>query len=808
MSTSLKAFCIAFIFLLFLHKIGGAQTSTLTYQLSGKIVDSVSQEPLSFLTISLKNNKGEVLRRLVTKDNGSFVFKELQANSYQVSIIAIGYQQKDFKVSLSKAIDLKLIYLKQQTNALNEVGISTDRPIIQHKADRIIYDLQADPESKGSSVLTMMHKIPFISVDASDHILLKGNSSYQILINGKPSSLLKGNLSAVLRSMPATTIQKIEVITVPSAKYDAEGLAGIINIITNKKRDDGYNGNLNLNESGPVGGPGTGASFTAKLGKFGVAAFAGGGIQHTPLTHFVNSRVGIAEAISNLHQEGFHKSNQRNGYFGSQISYEIDSLNLLSGQFNINGSRSKGTQSLASILSGTNTADQRYALENRNTSSSLGLDAALNYQLGFKASKHRFLTFSYQYSTNPNDQHTAIDFSNQLHQNTSNYQQSNQEKFKEQTVQLDYVNRVKMVNIETGIKAIFRKNASDFQYNALNESNGYFELDPSLADQYHNTQNVLSAYNSYQLNLKEWTFNLGLRFEHTAIRADFISSGAIADQEYSNVVPTIAVSKNFENKSSVNFGWSQRIRRPGINRLNPYTDRSNPNLETTGNPNLRPVLMNSLQAGYQLNKKLSVTIGLDYSFMNNLDLKVTNYNPTTQLSTITYENIGKAKSLGMNFNLGYPFNQWYNLSINGQLMYLWLSGPSDGLMTNNDRYVYFLAIANAFQITDGWRVNANINLISRNPNGLQGTSNGMISTAFGLSKELIKSKLGFAAGIKNPFRKYRNQQNQWFGANFQQYSLSKEYFRSFNISLNYNFGGLKDDIKKSKSEIRNNDLSN
>ncbi len=388
------------------------------------------------------------------------------------------------------------------------------------------------------------------------------------------------------------------------------------------------------------------------------------------------------------------------------------------------------------------------------------------------------------------------------------YKQYDHKKFKEQAVQLDFVTPAKMVTIEAGLKAIFRKNASNFWHNSLNETNGQFEPDQSLSDLYTNTQNVFSAYNSYQLAIKSWSINAGVRAEQTVIRANFISSGAVADQNYTNVVPSVSIGKNFKNESSINFGFSQRIRRPGINRLNPYTDRSNPTIESTGNPNLRPVLLNDLQAGYNSNKKLSVNIGLDYSFMNNLDLKITSFDPSTQVTTTTYANVGKAKSLGANFNLSYPVEKWYNVSINGNVMHLWLSGPSDGVIINNDRYIYFLALSNAFQLSNGWRINANVTLISRNPNGLQGTSNGMVSTAFGLNRELIKNKLSFAAGVKNPFTKYRDNQNQWFGPNFQQFSTSRDYFRSFNISLNYNFGGLRDGIKKSKKEIRNDDLSN
>ncbi|SEV91052.1 Outer membrane receptor proteins, mostly Fe transport [Chitinophaga sp. YR573] len=674
---------------------------------------------------------------------------------------------------------------------LKEVAIIANKTFIQQKSDRIIYNLQADPESKGNSVLGMMRKIPFITLDGSDNILLKGNASYKVLINGKSSSMVNGNLTAILRSMPASTIQKIEVITIPPAKYDAEGLAGIINIITNKKVNEGYNGTLNVNEGFPAGGPGAGGSFTAKLGKLGVSAFGGVSIYNSPQTSFTNTRTGTD--TTNLQQNGLAKSKNTNGYFGTQLSYEIDSLNLLSGQFNINGTRANGNSSLSSVAS-----SQQYDLLNHNTSHSYGIDAAINYQLGFKSSKSRFLTFSYMYSTNPGDQQANINISN-----APDYNQHAHQSFKEHTFQMDFVTSVKALNIEAGVKGILRRNSSDFQYNSFN--NGKFELVTALSDLYTNTQNVFSAYNSYQLSLKSWNITAGVRLEQTVIKADFISSAAVADQNYLNVIPSIAVGKNFNDQSSINFGFTQRMRRPGINRLNPYVDRSNPNIESTGNPGLRPVLLNDIQAGYSSNKKLSLNIGLDYSFMNNLDLKVVNFDAVTKITRTSYANVGKAKSLGSNFNISYPLTKWYNAGLNGNVMYLWLS---DGMAISNNRWIYSLALSNAFQLNKGWRINADLNVISRSPNGSQGTSNGMISTAFGVNKELVKNKLSVAGSIKNPFTKYRDNQNQTFGPNFQQFSTSRDYFRSFNISLNYNFGGLRDGINKSRSEIRNDDLSN
>ncbi|MCS3736038.1 TonB-dependent receptor domain-containing protein [Mucilaginibacter dorajii] len=789
-----------------------AQTSPASYVIKGIITDSGTHAPIPFVTIRIKDEKGTPVKAGISAENGSFVILVTEQMNYTVVVAAIGYAQKTLPANLSKntakSINLGTVSLKDQFTSLKEVAITADRPIIRQKADRIIYDLKADPESKANSVLGMMHKIPFITLDGQDNILLKGNSSFKVLINGKPSASVENNLNAILKSMPASTIEKIEVITTPPSKYDGDGLAGIINIITSKKLIDGYSGSLNVNESFPVGGPGIGGSFTAKSGKFGISGFAGASIFNNPQTSFTNSRVSLDANPTTLVQQGVRKSNNKTAYFGTEMSYEIDSLHLISGQLNINGGRSADHMGQSSELTGAIGGNQAYDLLNDNKATNYGLDAALNYQIGFKAVKNRLLTFSYQFSTNHGNRNGQVDLSNQVNFNTPDYTQTDKQKFNEHTLQVDFVTPVKQVNIEAGVKGILRDNNSNFGYNSFNNATGQFDADATLSNQYSNTQNVFSAYNSYQVNLKSWNINAGVRVEETVIRANFISTNTTADQNYFNVLPAVSVGKNLSDQTSVNFGFSERIRRPGINRLNPYVDRSNPNFEATGNPNLRPVLLNDIQAGYSSNKKLSLNIGLDYSFMNNLDLLVTSFDPTTQITRTNYQNTGKSSSLGSNISASYPISKAYSLSLNGNVMYLWLKGFSDGSIVHNDRLMYSFSLSNGFRFDKGWALNADLNVVSRNPTGLQGYSNGFVGTAFSVNKELIKSKLSFAARINNPFTSYRNNTAKTFGPDFNQLYTTRDYYRSVGISLNYNFGSLKDGISKSRRSIENNDMAN
>jgi len=651
-----------------------------------------------------------------------------------------------------------------------------------------------------------MRKIPYLSVDGDDNLLMKGNPSFRVFINGKPSLSIEGNLKAVLKSIPASTIESIEVITTPPSKYDAEGLAGIINIITSKRTGNGFNGSLNVNENFPVGGPGLGAAYTFKSGKFGLSSFGGSSSYHSPQTSNTNRRV---DALgTTLEQEGRQRSTNKTAYFGTELSYLLDTLNLLTAQFNYNGSRSKGQFVQASELAGLDGFLQSYGFENENKATGYSVDAGINYEMGFKSMKNNLLTFSYLFGTNLNDKNGAIAFNNRMNFSNTDFRQTDHQRFREHTFQVDFVTQVKKLNIEAGLKGILRNNSSDFDYSSLNTVSDGYETDAALSNSFSNTQNVFSAYNSYQLNLSSWSIDAGVRLERTLIRADFLSTNSIANQNYFNVIPSVAIAKNFENRSGINFSFSQMIRRPGINRLNPYVDRSNPNYEVTGNPNLKPVLLNNIQFGYSNNKKLSINIGLDYSFMNNLDLQVVSFDPATQISRITYANTGKSSSAGGNLNLSYPVTNSYNLRLNGNAMYLWLEGQDNGRIVNNDLLVYGLTLSNVLRLPHGWALNADLGINSRNPTGLQGYTNGFFSSAFNFNKDIIKDKFSIGGGIKNPFTKYQNNVDRTFGPLFSQVYKSRDYFRTFNISLNYNFGSLKNRINKNKLGIDNNDVAN
>ena len=785
-----------------------AQIASGVHSVKGYLIDSASQKPVEFATVSIKNADQKTIKTQHSKTDGGFLMDKLPSGKFTVTFVSVGYVMKFMEISLDKETqlrDLGRIVISASNTQLKSVAVTAARQVIKQEADRLIYDLQADPDSKSNSVLEMMRKVPLLTVDADDNIKLSGNSAYRIFINGKPSSLMERNPKDVLKSMPASTIQKIEVITTPSSKYDAEGLAGIINIITNKAVDNGFNGNVNLSERFPLGGPSIGSSFTNKSGKFGLSVFGGAGLANTPSTGITISRVSIGALPSELFQTAERESDNKNAYLGTELSYEIDSLNLISGQFNLNGSNGSGEFFQNSVVRNTNAVLLQYSLLNNEENSGIGADAALNYQLGFRRDKNQLLTASYRYYGFVNDQNTDQLFTNRTNYSLPDFQQFNESIMSEHTAQLDFVYPAKILTIEAGVKGIFRSNESDFKYFSRNADDGYI-IDPAKTNTFNNTQSVLAAYNSYQYNLKNWSVKAGIRFENTIVDADFVTTASHVRQNYFNIVPSVAISRRFKT-TGISFGWNQRIQRPGINQLNPFVDRSNPVFESTGNPDLRPTKGNQVQFGFNWNKKGNLNVNLRYNWIRGLIFQVSDYDESTNITRTRFENTGGAKALGGNINFNYPLSQAWNLSLNGNLMHGWADGISDGKPIKNQGFMYYFNMTSGLQLVKDWRLSASLYL-----NGgdltVQQQSNAFASTAFNVSKDIIKDKLTFSAFTNNPFNRYRMNVTKSFGPNFNQENNSQQNFRTTGASLSYRFGKLKESVKKSKRSISNDDVSN
>lgn len=796
-----------------------AQTTTTApvknITVKGTVIDSAANKPLGYGTVALQDAATKApVKSTLAKDDGSFELKAPEGKTYQLVVASVGYATKIIPVKLNGSIfDAGRILVATSNKQLNEVTITAVKPVMKQEVDRLSYDVTADPESKAISALDMMRKVPLLAVDGDDNIKLKGSGKYKILINGKESALMAKNPSDVLKAMPATNIEKIEVITTPPAKYDAEGLAGIINIITKKNADQGFNGSVNSRYN-TVWGAGYNLNITAKQGKFGISGYAGFGNQKRN-TNTSTTKQTFFNPQSTILQTGDNSFGGKYRYANAEMSYEIDTLNLLTGSFEFFHGEfdQNGTQRLRQ----TNAADaltQGYFLTTNGYNHDQGLDASINYQLGFKGHKDELLTLSYKYSYGPGKNYSDNLFTDRDHYYNAiqpDFRQYNNAGNREHTFQLDYAYPVKKISIEAGAKVILRNNFSDYRREDKDSTttapNAIYNVNAGQTGEFNYHQDVYSAYNSYQLKFDKWTGKAGLRLEHTQVDAVF--TGTPLDKSYNNLIPSVSIQRSLKS-SSLSLGFTQRIQRPGIYQLNPFIDKSNPKFITTGNPDLKPELNNTFELNYSNFSKGSINVGLSYAFSNNAIQNVTSLvqnNMGDHIDTVTfttYQNLGSNRSLGLNLNTNYSITKKFTININGQVSHIWLKGTYNGRFYKNDGYTGNAFANLAYKFDGGYRLGLDAGFFSGDVT-LQGKSSNFIFNSYVLSKEFLNKKLTISAVANNPYSRYRTFRSTTHTADFDQESLFHNRYRNFAVRVNFKFGKLNSAIKKNQRGINNDD---
>jgi hypothetical protein len=797
--TLLLSFCVC----LYAHAQKASPTNC---TIKGSVTDSVKKQPLSYVTVALVDGVTNLpVKSTFTNDAGQFTFTGLVLKAYKVTLVNVGYATKTVNLPKPESVnDLGNLLMSAVSGQLKEVKVSAVRPLMKREVDRIAFDVQADPENKVLTVLDMMRKVPLLSVDATDQIKMQGNTNFKILINGKPSALVAKSPSDVFRAMPASNIEKIEVITTPPAKYDAEGLAGIINIITKKGVDQGYNGSINTRYSS-LWGPGANLNLTIKKGKFGLAGYAGYNKRNSLTTSYSNLNNNFKEdgtPVSTLNQNGDRTNSGNNTYASTELSFEADSLNLITGTVEFYQGNNYSNANQFSGFESTDIArSNSYRSFNNSDNTYRGLSAGLDYQLGFKRNKDQTLTASYKYNLNKNIQFNDIGFTERVSYEQDNYQQFNNSGAKEHTIQLDYVQPFKKLNFEAGTKAIFRNNYSDSRNDIFNaEANAYI-TNPDQGQSFDYQQNVYSAYNSYQYKFNDkWVAKGGARLEHTTVNAN-----TVVDQKYSNLIPSLSIQRSFKS-SSLNLGYTDRIQRPGIWQLNPFINSQNPQFIEVGNPNLRPVVNHSVELTYSNFKKGSFNFGVNYKFANNTVERITLIDPVTGVSVSTYDNIGSNKRLSADLSINYPITPKFMFNINSQLTHIWLKGYVNGVLYNTKGFQGHGFSGLSYKFDNGYRLGTNFDFDSRSVL-LQGRDNYWLGYSVSASKEFWKKNATISVYANTPFQKFRTIDNTIRTPTSYQYSLFNMYARAINISFNYKFGKLGDGVKKSKRGISNDDVS-
>ncbi|MBP3518146.1 MAG: TonB-dependent receptor [Parabacteroides sp.] len=804
------------------------------FTIKGQVVDSLSNEsvPYATLRIALASAPQNPVKLLACDDEGKFTATMNKPGKYVMTMESLGKipSKKTFTLSEGKKVlDFGKLFLNDDTQQLKEVTVVAQKPLVKVEVDKLTYNLEDDPETKTSNALEMFRKVPMVTVDGEDNIQLKGSSNYKIYMNGKPSNLLSGsNASDVLKSMPASSIKNIEVITDPGSKYDAEGVGGIINIITTKNALQGYTGTVRANAS-TLGSFGGGGYVSLKAGKLGVTANYGYNYRNSPWNDSYSERFTDADMLAEgnptqLMEKGRSKNKGPFQYGYLEGSYEIDTLNLLSVGVNLFRGNHKSLSELDAKLNtlsyGGDPNDSPIYKFHRNSVSE-GTFGSTDVNVDFQHStskKDELLTLSYRFSQSPNDNEgrTEVNVLDGYYYLSGEYPKwnINDASTVEHTGQVDYTTPIfKNHTVEAGVKYINRQNKSNTLEQVFNDSTNIWEDRSRVNSQFRHVQHIYSAYLGYLVRLGKFGMKAGVRAEGTSLNAEFAKAPEMDfSTNYFDVVPNATLTYQMDMSSQVRLGYNMRIQRPGIWFLNPYINDVNPQNISQGNPNLDSEKSNNVNLNFsKFTQKFSVNASLSYTFVNNAIERYTTTaafpesDPRSQYNGAlwnTYDNIGKKQQVGMFIYGNWSPTTWFRIYMNAGADYTDMKASDLGM--SNHGWSGRVFAGSQFTLPKDFRINLHGGYFSPWVQ-LQGKMSPFYHAGINISKDFLKKKLSVSLGAQNPFWKTMKMETTTEGTGFRDVSTNWRSAREFRLSVSYRFGTMKGQIKKVRRGISNDD---
>lgn len=776
---------------------------------TGTVVDSLSGKGIEYPTVALFSDSLKLIKAVAGGADGKFTIEAPAPGSYYISGSMIGYSNSKDLLTIKetdKKIDFGLIRLIEGMQ-LKEVTVTAVQPLIKNEPDKLTYNLESDPQTASSPLVDILRKVPMLSVDGEDVVRLNGETNFKVLVNGRSSGLLVKNFKDAIKAMPASSIKSIEVITNPPAKYDAEGIGGVINIITNRKTTSGYNGSINAGLN-TLGGYNGGGYISAQLGKLSLSTNIYTGKQVSKGSYYTSeSENYLSDDFKYSLSSGTSNSESQFNNLSIEASYEIDSLNLitLSGWGYLGNSTSIGT-SLMESRNANNILSRKYSTTNISDYLYGAGSGSLSYQKTFKKPDQN-LTFSYSIDASP----TESDFTNNVvpELNFSQYSQKSANKAMglEHTLQADYYNPIgKKHNIETGIKYILRQNFSDTDVEIFNPIDGIWKEAPEKVNDLDYDQHIGNMYGGYAFKHKSLSLKGGFRMEYTI--NDGISKSSDGNITFTNkqfdVVPYINFSYMLKKGNSVSASFTQRLNRPGIWHLNPYVNDNDPMNISYGNPNLETVRRNSITFGYRKSSQTwNLNVNLNGNFTRNNIERIRRVD-ADGISRSTYENIGINRNYRLNFNYSYRRGEKLNIYVNGGIAYTTISSPE--LNLSNDGLSYFGGAGLSAKVWEKGTVNLN-GFVYGGDVSLQGRNPVNYTSSIGFSQRFFKDKLTLSLYVSEPLSKTKSYKYNSEDITYKMSTESVYVRRSANISLYWRFGKFNVNVKKARKTTTDDKMS-
>lgn len=719
------------------------------------------------------------------------------------------------------------IVQNDSSKQLKGIEVVAQRPLIKSDIDKVTYEMADDPEAKVSSLLEMLRKVPMVTVDGEDNITVNGSSSFKIYVNGKPNNMMSNNPKQVLRGYPASSVKRIEVITNPGPKYDAEGTAGVINIVTTGSGLEGYNMTTTMQVGNKVV---SGSEYaTVKAGRLTLSANAYYNYNPTVRSYSGSERTATnteSTTAANIITKNTWRRPTSYPSGSVEASYEIDSLRLVSAAFSLSGGIGKehprGTVEATSPMDGSML--YRYSTFSHNKDAWYSIDGSIDYQRLFKV-KGRMLTLSYRVSAQPDENTSRSEYGDleaaegwkDFVDRLENLRVESESNTTEHTFQIDYSTPIGQVHtIEAGSKFIMRNNKSNSdRYATTVGSTSDYKFDEENSSHYRHNNDILAAYAGYGLKLSKWSARLGLRYEHTWQNVKYLlGRGSDFSKNLDDVVPSIALSYQLNDGSSLRLGYNMRIYRPGIWYLNPYLNDTDPTNISQGNPNLDTEHSHSFDLGYNLfTSKFSLNFSARYSFTNNSIESITYMvndqdiiglrQPTgTDVLYTTYSNIGKFKVASFSAYINWSITPKTRFNTN---LFANYRNLKDGSTLNNHGWNGGCYASLQQSFTHDWRLTLSYygrsGIVS-----LQGKGQSYSDYVVNLQKSLLNKRLTLTAFAGSFLQKYKRRTSTLEGTGFTQTSWNKTSDLRYGIGVSVRLGELKASVKKAERTISNDDV--
>jgi ferric enterobactin receptor len=782
--------------------------------LTGRVLDGVTQVPLEWCTVVLQLKGSSEQLSVSADEQGQFSFDNLQPGQYLLTVFYVGYDQVERDIEITHEPgehNLGSLLLNGGATQLGEVTITDVRKLIDIRPDGLVYNADKDASSKGSTADELLRKVPMVTVDLEGNVQLRGSGNIKVLINGRPSTIVAASVKDALRQIPANNIKQVEVITSPGAKYDGEGAAGVINIITRKNLIQGISGtaysSLNYRFEAEQFNGMAGTNLTFRQNKWGVNAVVGGG-RWTNLFDGSSERKDFPETPqeSTLTQ-GNRTFGYGNFYWGELSGdYQIDSLQSIQAGINFHPGKWTNEIKRSNIAPQLGLNFNQDVIEEgpRNT---VGANAA--YSKKFKNNPYRTLDVLAQYAVEGNNNDYTLEQPNNLTEITE-YKERNLNKtsHKEFTGQIDYVQPLKnpTTKLETGLKYINRNVTSDYNLSTWHLGDADYTNDATRTNRLQYTQQVAAAYGQLSTPLsKKMNLVGGLRYEYTQIAGRLRDNGGAFSSAFHNLMPSAILSLDLKNYAKLKLSYNQRIERPSIAFINPFVNSADQLNIKYGNPQLEPELTHNIELGYSsmIGKTTMINLAAFYRNTGNAIESIATVG-TDGVNRITFSNAATNDAYGLNgFVSSTLFSRWM-ISLNGNIYYKYMR--SEALNINNDGIQFDFHLFSNVKLDSKWAVEG-FGMYRGRQVMLQGKQTGWYYYTLGIKRSILKGKGDLTLVGENfltPKVKIRTDQ-QYINAGLT--GDFNAYARGIKLSFNYRFGKMNFGNNSEKA-IKNDDLKN